>query len=202
MSPPNSPLVPAKPAPKLGIPASDSVVKVSIINSSGYIGIPTAAMMEPHIAGFDKITLPCYSFLVEHSTGRNILFDLGIRKDFQNCTPTMLKWLEKAGAPVTVEKDVAQIIAENGLPPKDIEAIVWSHWHFDHTGDPKTFPASTAVVVGPGFKENFVGKSYPTDQDALISEDLWEGRELIEITFEGDNVGQIGRFKSYDYFGM
>ena len=28
-----------------------------------------------------------------------------------------------------------------------------SHWHWDHIGDPSTFPPKTDLVVGPGFKK-------------------------------------------------
>jgi hypothetical protein len=195
------PLTPAKALPKMNFPASDSVVKVSIINTTSYLSMPVAAMMEPRVADFDRMEIPCFSFLVEHSSGRKVLFDLGIRKDWQNSTPHMLEFMKKMDAPISVEKDVAQILTENGLPPKDVEAIIWSHWHFDHTGDPQTFPVSTTIVVGPGFKEKIMCKSYPTHENGLIDENLWKGRSMVELAFEGDKAGHVGRFKSYDYFG-
>lgn len=30
---------------------------------------------------------------------------------------------------------------------------VLSHWHWDHIGDPSTFPPTTDLIVGAGFKE-------------------------------------------------
>jgi glyoxylase-like metal-dependent hydrolase (beta-lactamase superfamily II) len=31
-----------------------------------------------------------------------------------------------------------------------------SHHHFDHIGDITTFPKTTEIVVGPGFKDAFL----------------------------------------------
>ncbi|KAM0450631.1 hypothetical protein ACHAPV_010415 [Trichoderma viride] len=68
-----------------------------------------------------------------------------------------------------VKANVADIIREHGLNPDRIESVVWSHWHFDHVGDVTTFPASTELVVGPGFtKAYFPG--YPTHPDSHILE--------------------------------
>lgn len=30
-----------------------------------------------------------------------------------------------------VKKDIRDILEENGVRASEIEAIVWSHWHFD-----------------------------------------------------------------------
>lgn len=44
-----------------------------------------------------------------------------------------------------------------------------SHWHWDHIGDPSTFPPSTQLVVGPGFKEAFL-PGYPAKNDSPVRE--------------------------------
>lgn len=84
--------------------------------------------------------------------------------------------------------------------PEDIEAIVWSHWHFDHTGDPTTFPSDrTALIVGPGFKQALL-PGYPTNPESAILEADYVGRELREIEFDGGKT-KVGRFNAFDYFG-
>lgn len=85
----------------------------------------------------------------------------------------------------------------NGVDGKSIEGIVWSHWHWDHTGDPSTFDSNTALIVGPGFKQSFT-PGYPKNQDAPIRESDYEGRELREIEFSQGL--KIGRFNAFDYF--
>ena len=71
--------------------------------------------------------------------------------------------------------------------------------HFDHTGDPSTFPPSTKLIVGQGFKDAFL-PGYPADPNGHILESDYKDRELMEIDFSKSDIN-IGRFKAYDYFG-
>ena len=71
-------------APDLRIPTSNTIVQVSIIDTTSFVGmIPTEVFMEGKIPGFDYLHAPAYSFLIEHPSGRKALFDLGVRKDWQ-----------------------------------------------------------------------------------------------------------------------
>lgn len=97
-----------------------------------------------------------------------------------------------------MKQGVREQLEANGVNGKDIEGIVWSHWHWDHTGDPSTFESSTALIVGPGFKDAFV-PGYPANEESPIRESDYEGRELREITFKQGL--KIGRFEAFDYFG-
>ena len=74
-----------------------------------------------------------------------------------------------------------------------------SHYHWDHTGDPSTFPVSTDLIVGPGFKDAFL-PGYPEDEDSPVSKSAYEGRELREVSFEGSEL-VLGRCRAIDYFG-
>jgi glyoxylase-like metal-dependent hydrolase (beta-lactamase superfamily II) len=203
MAPSQEFLIPPKPAKDLEIPVSSSTVQVSVVDTTAILYMPSSIMFKPQIADMGEIIIPCFSFLISHPSGRKIVFDLGIRKDWQNSTPPMIKYLQNANITLDVAKDVAEILKENGHEPEDIEAIVWSHFHFDHAGDPATFPKSTKLVVGSGFKERFDGKAWPTNENSVVREDAWQGRELMEVAFkEGEKgIGKIGSFKSFDYFG-
>ena len=77
-------------------------------------------------------------------------------------------------------------------------ADVVSHPHFDHTGDPSTFPASTDLVVGPGFKDAML-PGWPANPDAVVRESDYEGRNLREISFSESL--EIGGCRAVDYFG-
>jgi hypothetical protein len=71
----------------------------------------------------------------------------------------------------------------------------------DHTGDPSTFPASTDLVVGPGFKEAFV-PGYPTNESCPVHESAWKDRTLREIDFDSEGKGlRIGKYKAMDFYG-
>ena len=69
----------------------------------------------------------------------------------------------------------------------------------DHTGNPTTFPETTKLIVGPGFKKHI--SVYPADPDGLISQSDLDGRLVEELEFDG-NPKQllIGGFKAIDYF--
>ena len=73
-----------------------------------------------------------------------------------------------------------------------------SHFHWDHTGDPSTFPTSTELVVGPGFQKAFM-PGFPSNPDAPIKESDYKGRNVREISFASSNL-RIGRFRALDYF--
>ncbi|KAL8925748.1 MAG: hypothetical protein Q9172_002089 [Xanthocarpia lactea] len=182
------------------IPESASAVDISIINSTARIrGVPTERFMEPKIKGYNVLDCPAYSFLIEHGkSGQKVLFDLGLRKDWENLSPTITTRIKEHGWSVTAEKGVVDILKDGGIDPKSINAIVWSHHHWDHIGDPSTFPHSTDLLVGPGFKDAFI-PAYPTEPSSPIRESDYADRQLREISFDSDLT--IGGFKALDYFG-
>ena len=116
-----------KPLPPLNIPDSKSIVNVHIINSTSRIkGIPYSLILTPPYRGLDAIDCPAFSFLIEHqSSGRKLLFDLGVRKDWENLPAMMVKRIKDAGWSVKIDKGVAEILQEGGVSPNDIEAIIW-----------------------------------------------------------------------------
>jgi glyoxylase-like metal-dependent hydrolase (beta-lactamase superfamily II) len=185
--------------PDLKIPPSSAAAKVQIIDTTSHIaGLDTTAFFTPVIPGYTEINCPAYSFLVTHPSGRRVLFDLGVRKDVENLAPRIIGRMKAGNWQVNVQKDVREQLEEHGINGKDIEAIIWSHWHWDHTGDPSTFPSSTALIVGPGFKKAFT-PAYPTNPNCPILDSDFEGRELREIEFSKGL--KIGNFDAFDYFG-
>ncbi|KAG9074304.1 hypothetical protein FRC06_010784, partial [Ceratobasidium sp. 370] len=101
---------------------------------------------------------------------------------------------------VTVPKNVSDILTEHGVSLESINSIIWSHYHWDHTGDPSLFPPTTSLTVGPGFTKSKT-PGYPTNPNALILESAYKGRELVEISFEDGPSLFLGRFRALDYFG-
>ena len=116
-------------APNSTIPDSASTVEISIIDTTSRIrGIPTELFMEPKIKGHDIIDCPAYSFLIEHAqSGQKILFDLGVRKDWENLAPRTSNRIREKGWSVTVEKGVADILKDGGVELSCISAIVWRY---------------------------------------------------------------------------
>ena len=178
-----------KASPPLNIPSSASTVKVSILNTTCDILCPASAFVKPKIRGQEYLNFPTFCFLIEHEgQGKKILFDAGGRKDWWNLSKVYDE-LFKAKIPgVKIEKGVDEVLREGGVDLERVGSVVWSHWHvsslclsgrrwsfvtacstnmtqWDHTGDMSLFPSSTEVVVGPGFKKEFM-PGYPTKQDS------------------------------------
>ena len=154
--------------------------------------------MLPPIKGHENYNCPSYSFLISQGP-RHLLFDIGCRKDYQHLAPEVQETAAEWG---TVEKDVADILEESnlGIKPADIEAVIWSHHHWDHIGNMETFPSSTELVVGPGFKDAIL-LGYPADPEGMILESDYAGRSFREVdVVKGGKGLKIGGFHAYDYF--
>ena len=111
----------------------------------------------------------------------------------------------KGTTQVETPKNISEILDSDttgvGVMSKDVEAIIWSHNHFDHIGDPSTFPPSTDLVVGPGFKKHY-WPGYPTDPESGLLDSDARGRNFREISIpKGGNGPNIGRFDAMDFFG-
>lgn len=123
-----------QPPPDLNIPKSDATVTVSIIDTTGFVGISASKFVEPVIAGNERLYACCYSFLIKRSNPQSktkhdtLLFDLGIRKDLENA-PKVLR-ARQEDVTVEVGKSVVDILKENGQDPTQVGGIIWSHWHF------------------------------------------------------------------------
>lgn len=194
-------LHPAKAAPPLNIPAGNAV-RVKVIDSTSRIKAPVAFFMGPAIAGHPHLNVPAFSFLIEQkSSSRKILFDLGLRKDWQSHPPAVQAIISEPGWEMSIEKNVAEILQENGVDVAGgaIEAVIWSHWHFDHTGDVTTFPHGTKLITGPGVRDAFL-PGYPQNPSSPLFEADFAGREHVEIDFDSADTVQVGNFRAVDFF--
>lgn len=61
-----------------------------------------------------------------------------------------------------------------------------------------TFPASTELVVGPGFKDKW-WPGFPAKAEAPVREEDLAGRQVREINF--DDGLKVGPFPAHDFFG-
>ncbi|KAF2086602.1 hypothetical protein K490DRAFT_66385 [Saccharata proteae CBS 121410] len=196
------------PAPNLHIPASTSTARVSVIDTGARVSLPMTNFLKPDMPGKTRLSGPAYSFLITHPSGRRVLFDLSIRKDIENFPPRIRDRIKDPDWDVKSPQHVADVLTKHGIDLSEVEAIIWSHWHWDHTGSPTTFPPNTSLIVGPGFKENFT-PGYPINPDAPLNEADWANRELRELDFgtEGKDLEtegkglKIGRFQAVDFWG-
>jgi glyoxylase-like metal-dependent hydrolase (beta-lactamase superfamily II) len=190
--------------PALNIPSSCNTVSVSIIDTTVSVsGILGTSFFSPEIEGNKYLAAPSWSFLVQHPTlNRSLVFDLGVRSDWENLPPPVVELVNSGVAgELHVEKGVRKILEDGGFNASSLEAVIWSHWHFDHTGDPSSFDNHTALVVGPGFKQKVL-PGYPANPNATFLESDYAGRELRELSFQQNSTGYltIGNFQAFDYF--
>ena len=116
----------ALPPPDLHIPTSNALVQISIINTTCNISnIPTDPFLLPKIPGHDFLDCPVFSFLIQHPSGRKLLFDLGVRKDWENFAPILYTKIKNWDWRISIEKDVREILEGEKIDPSEINGIIW-----------------------------------------------------------------------------
>jgi hypothetical protein len=115
--------------PTLNIPASTVAVQVYAIDTTLKLtGINADAIWSPPIKGFDRFKAGTWAFLIEHPSGRKLLYDLGLRRDWESLSPRIgLREAVNTGliADIKVEKNTAEIVVEAGMKLDDMEGIIW-----------------------------------------------------------------------------
>ncbi|KAL0573959.1 hypothetical protein V5O48_008000 [Marasmius crinis-equi] len=184
-------------SPDLNIPFSNSTVTVQALDtltpaSHG----PASYFLSPTLPGRELAWFPDLAFLIEHN-GRRIMFDLGLRKDQENFPPAlraMTVAVKEYG--MKCNRDVVDQLLEGGIELESVEAVIWSHTHFDHIGDMSRWPHTTKLIVGPGSDR----KTYPTVPDAHLLESDFAGREVQELSFIDSSL-KIAGAPAIDFFG-
>ena len=181
------------------IPKGSSTCKLYLIDSKCDIVSLAKTVVEPEMVGHEYLNLPDFAWLIiNETTDEHVLFDLALRKDWENSTPVIAEILRTVIPGIKIESDVPTVLKENGIDLSTITTVVMSHWHFDHTGDLSLFPSSTKVIFGPDWIQNF-GTFYPENPDSPYHAAEFEGRKVIELDatkFDKDVAG----FKAFDLF--
>lgn len=168
--------------------------------SGAILDVPTSTFIKPVYRGSERLQCPAYVFLIRHTSRRQVLFDLGLRHDWNNLPPQKVKAINKNGWRITAGKSLEQVLAANGIDVAEgaVDTVIWSHPHLDHVGDISVFPQTTTLVVGKVFKtEHMPGD--PLNPSSGVWNSDFEGRDVHQIDFE-DGLG-IGGFPAHDYFG-
>lgn len=111
----------------LSIPPSSISVTVKVIDVCTIYDVPADALFAPPVPGVKQLPpAPSFVFLIEHPSGQKILYDLGIRKDWQkNLAPGILARFKKVGYRPSVEKNVSEVLEEAGIGKENINAVIW-----------------------------------------------------------------------------
>ncbi|EKV11622.1 hypothetical protein PDIP_55720 [Penicillium digitatum Pd1] len=173
-----------------------------ILYSGARLDLPAELFLSPNIQGHERLRIPSYSFFINHPSKGRVLFDLSLRKDFQNLAPVTVNRINNPRLEwkVSVPQDVPDTLIANGIELHEIKSIFWSTQHFDHIGDTSKFPSSTELVVGPGFTKAYT-PGYPDNPDSPVKSADLKGRRVIELDFDSyQEPISIGRFKAFDWF--
>ncbi|KAJ7754484.1 beta-lactamase-like protein [Mycena metata] len=184
----------------INIPPSTATVSVTafdVAEDPSKIRVP-AAFFQPVLPGHEILHLPIFAFLIEHtSTGRRVMFDLGARKDLENAAPAvgaLFKSFPDVAMPI--DRDIVEQLEDHGVALNSINAVIWSHAHFDHIGDVSKFPASTDVVYGAAT----VTDTCTVNPASVLLDSDFAGRKSVPIKFDESSL-EIGGFKAHDFFG-
>lgn len=113
--------------PDAHIPPGETIT-VKLINPVTFGPSIIKRFMEPAVPGLDTFQeVPSLCFYLEHPSGRKLVWDLGIRKDYLNYAPKVSEYIPSTGYTFDVTKNVADILQEGGVPLDEIEAVIWRY---------------------------------------------------------------------------
>jgi hypothetical protein len=112
--------------PLFEVPPGEVALTVKLINPVNFGPAIVNRFMEPPIPGVEKKRPgPVLTFLLEHPSGKKLLFDLGIRKDYHNYAPSVANYIPTTKYDIQVTKNVIDILEENGIPGSSIDGVIW-----------------------------------------------------------------------------
>lgn len=102
---------------KLIVPPSENTVRVRMIDSTARFTLRAESFFQPSQPGLQYYEVPDVAFMIEHEpSGRAVMFDLGVRKDYWNLPKVMLHRLStEVISNVKVDRDVPDILRDNGI---------------------------------------------------------------------------------------
>lgn len=159
-------------------------------------------------------TLVTSAALIRHPRG-NILWDTGFRKESKEEVDRFFPWWAKLTLAPDFKRDVASLLACDGVPAESIRAVVPSHMHWDHAAAIEEFPDAEVwttpeerefahsrkppVVVPAQFDAPTVRWKALTFPDPPYegypaSRDVFGDRTVVLVPLGGHTPGSLGLF--------
>lgn len=100
--------------------------QISIIDTGmRLVDVPPDFLLASPLDGFEKMSVPGWSFLIQSSNGKKALFDLCFTPDKQTYPPSAWDLIKATGAEVHGTKHVADILKSNNIDPTEIGSVIW-----------------------------------------------------------------------------
>jgi hypothetical protein len=116
--------------PQFDIPPGKPIAAIKLINTVNFGPAVLKGLMGPPIPNVTTLgpgSSPSLSFLLEHSSGRRLVWDLGIRKDWPNHAPVIANYIPTRNYSIEVTKNVIEVLGEEGISGSSIEAVIWRY---------------------------------------------------------------------------
>ncbi|KAF2467468.1 Metallo-hydrolase/oxidoreductase [Lindgomyces ingoldianus] len=180
------------------LPETNAHIELSLLDGGSFIG----EFSKLH-AGVTNGIFRMYNwaFYISHK-GRHILWDLGLDEDRSCYTPWVNQFMLDIANHVGPRKSIIHQLSERGVAASQIDTVLFSHAHWDHSRPIRDeFPNATAYF-GPGTKDgcspgHMADPSLQWDGrffDPEKATERWEELEGSWVTF--------GPFeRAMDYFG-
>jgi len=134
-----------------------------------------------------KVTIPYFAYLVEHPEGK-VLFDTAAHRDLIDDPAKRLGAAAEAFEVVMEEgDDIVSQLATVGVSPADVEHVVHSHLHYDHSGGIEFFPDATFYVQQRELQFAFWPPVY--QREIYIKADFDHDVPWVELEGEHDVFG-------------
>jgi len=155
---------------------------------AGWIHLPEREFIIPH----DRDAVhrsPSLAFYLYHEPSKTrMIYDLGLRRDVEKYPPKVAKRCTDGTRTVEVPNDVKESVERGGVSASDIDVVVLSHVHYDHTGNPEQFPTAR-FIVGPGSLSLLeAGISSPNDTWFLPSLLPSDQKRITELPDESSPI--------------
>lgn len=132
---------------------------------------------------------PVCCWVIEHPRG-TVIFDTGLHAELLT-DPGRMGDLSSVFA-VEMKHDLGSAIAQQGVDPANIDYIVFSHLHFDHSGGTAAIPNAGIIVQADewqaGHSDEFVASTAYRASDFDLGHDVTKVQGLHDIFGDGSVV--------------
>jgi glyoxylase-like metal-dependent hydrolase (beta-lactamase superfamily II) len=166
-----------------------------------------AGKMALRTASWASVTFPASVIVIRHPREGMILFDTGYSTRFFEVTQSLPEKLYALVTPVALAQgeSAAERLRAQGIDPGEVRWVVLSHFHADHIGGARDFPAARFLFTGESWAAvKNLGRFGATRAGflrGLLPEDFESRGVTVEDFAPEVDLGWKGLSRGWDLFG-